>query len=98
MKLPTRIRASRKNGKTIVAVLIRNKDIRDQGVITPGGYLARIKLNTGDGCLAEIFSGAQSATDPLIKFEVEDMAAGTEIDVSWSDNQGCHGDARAIVS
>jgi hypothetical protein len=97
MELPTRIRATRKGGKTVVAVLVKNADIPAR---TESGfaYLAHLKLDSGEVCIAEVFAGAKSAPNLLLKFDIEEMAAGAQLAVSWNDNADCHGFAETKVS
>lgn len=96
MELPTRVRAIYRNGRTVVAVLIKNADVRAEA--TSGvGYVSRLKFESDGICVAEAFAGAQAARNPLIRFEIENIEPGTMLAVSWKDNHGNHGSARAPV-
>jgi len=97
MDLPTLMRATRENGRTLVEVTIKSDDSFSAAIALPG-YLSRLKIQTSDSCVAEIISGARAAKQPLFKFEIEELEPGAELALAWIDNRGYYGSAITAVA
>lgn len=93
MAEPTRIRATLKDGKVDVRVLMSHEmetgQRRDaRGVIVPAWFIQNIVVTHGSRNVLSAQWGTSIAKNPYLNFRFSGAKAGDKLVVTWTDNRG----------
>lgn len=96
MEKTTRMRVRRQGPLNEIQVLVRHP-MKTAGA-GPADCIDKLTCRCNGAAVAEVYTGANVAENPLFVMAVEELCSGDLLEICWRDSRGDKGQAMLLVS
>ncbi|MEO3431400.1 thiosulfate oxidation carrier complex protein SoxZ [Pelagibius sp. CAU 1746] len=97
MEKTTRMRLRRQGSLNEVLVLVRHPMTAAGSGSEDGGCIEKLSCRCNGAAVAEVYTGANVAENPLFVLAVEELRSGDLLEVCWRDSGGGRGQAALLA-